>query len=77
MIYLRLDDPTPERRKSGNDDIDYVLEENVLKKAASINLDQQQSSPRVRKASAEPVIKPANLAECETFEGNKNEKFMY
>ena len=34
FVNLRLDDPTPERRKSGNDDIDYVLEENVLKKAA-------------------------------------------
>ena len=42
-----------------------------MKKAASINLDQHQSSsPRISKAiTAEPVIKPANLAECETFEG--------
>ena len=32
---------TPERRKSGTDD--YVLEENVLKKAASINLDHSFS----------------------------------
>ena len=71
----RLDEPAPERRKSGNDDIDYVLEENVMKKAASIILDQQQPTPRVRKASAEPVIKPANLAECETFEGTV--KFKY
>ena len=45
-----------------------------MKKAASINLDQHQSSsPRISKAiTAEPVIKPANLAECETFEGKRN-----
>merc|ERR1719210_928511 len=34
----RLEDTTPERRKSGNSATEnYVLEENVLKKAASIN----------------------------------------
>ena len=35
------DQKTPERRKSGTED--YVLEENVLKKAASINLDHSFS----------------------------------
>ena len=44
-----------------------------MKKAASINLDQQQSSPRISKViNAEPVIKPVNLAECETFEGKNS-----
>ena len=45
-------------------------EPDFLFKSESTYCDQQQSSPRVRKASAEPVIKPTNLAECETFEGN-------
>ncbi len=49
------DDSSKERRKSGTD---YVLEENVMKKAASIQL--EQSSPKVNTKSSTPVPQGKN-----------------
>ena len=66
----RIEDKTPERHKSGPS-ID-VPTENVLKKAASINLDQSFSGGK-SKLKVEPLItqsvKPLDVSECDTFEG--------
>ena len=55
---------TPERRKSGTD---YVLEENVIKKAISLESPKHNISTAVPKL--DPIKTSIDITECDTFEG--------